>query len=332
MSRSARRGTLGLLAVALLIALSLCLLRAPLARAYGTPAPVSREGMLPARASLLSSPDRIAFVWARGRSHIWSVAADGSHLRQLTRGDRNDHAPAWSPDRSTIAFVRGNAGKAGRTSLWLMKSNGADVRRVRYTGPSVTDAAGDLAWSPDGRYVAGAGLADEYQCAVTVLDLQTRTSQVVYTAPKGYWITDSVDWSPDSRYLVACVRTADPGPTVIVDMTGATAIREMDFGTDAWAYTVSWRAGGTCLQFFLWGLPDPATVNELWTFDGEYLGTLRAAMDFSYSPAGAEYCYVAGSRNNVTLRCSLADGSGPKKVLSIGKWSMRNTLEDLAWK
>jgi Tol biopolymer transport system component len=213
-----------------------------------------------------------------------------------------------------------------------MKSDGTDQRRVRYAGPSITDAAGDLAWSPDGRYLAGAGMASAYQCAVTVLDLQTQTSQVVYTAPDGCWLLGSVDWSPDSRYLVACVRTADPGPTVIVDMTGAMGTRELDLASNAWAYTVSWRPDGGCLQFFVWGLRDPETENELWTVDGTLLGTLRPALYFSYSPDSTEYSYTTELRKHEVLRRARADGSSPRTIFSAGKSSARNTFGDVAWK
>jgi dipeptidyl aminopeptidase/acylaminoacyl peptidase len=38
-------------------------------------------------------------------SHLWRCRADGSELRQLTYGERNDSSPVFSPDGTMIAFV-----------------------------------------------------------------------------------------------------------------------------------------------------------------------------------------------------------------------------------
>lgn len=46
------------------------------------------------------SPDgtRIAFArWQGGRTHLWLINADGTGLRQLTRGSNSQAAPAWRP-------------------------------------------------------------------------------------------------------------------------------------------------------------------------------------------------------------------------------------------
>jgi len=45
---------------------------------------------------------------AQGTSHfhIYRVRADGSHRRQLTFGDADDHYPSVSPDGRFIAFTR----------------------------------------------------------------------------------------------------------------------------------------------------------------------------------------------------------------------------------
>src|SRR5207244_2107017 len=37
---------------------------------------------------------------------IYTMNADGTHLRRLTRNDHGEYAPRWSPDGGRIAFVR----------------------------------------------------------------------------------------------------------------------------------------------------------------------------------------------------------------------------------
>ena len=48
---------------------------------------------------------QIAFVSERdGNSEIYVINSDGSGLTNLTNHPADDHAPAWSPDGSRIAF------------------------------------------------------------------------------------------------------------------------------------------------------------------------------------------------------------------------------------
>jgi Tol biopolymer transport system component len=67
---------------------------------------------------------------------IWVANVDGSHLTRLT-SDSNNVNPAWSRDGRWIAFVRGPEG-AGRGNLYIMRSDGSDMRRVT-TGESSSD-------------------------------------------------------------------------------------------------------------------------------------------------------------------------------------------------
>jgi Tol biopolymer transport system component len=65
---------------------------------------------------------------------IYIVNADGSGLRQISSG-LNDRWPAWSPNGTRIAFVRGH-------QLFTMASDGSDVRAVHGVHPD-----GAIAWN-----------------------------------------------------------------------------------------------------------------------------------------------------------------------------------------
>jgi Tol biopolymer transport system component len=85
----------------------------------------------------------IAFVNARG---VHTVAADGSGLRRLARGG---HAPYWSPDGESIAFVREFAGAS--SGLYLIDRKGGEQRRLaRFRDDSDVSVAG---FSPDGEWI-----------------------------------------------------------------------------------------------------------------------------------------------------------------------------------
>ena len=61
--------------------------------------------------------------------------ANGTHRRRLTIGDA-DHAPAWSPDGTRIAFER-------RYDVWLVDADGGN-EQLAVAGAQAP------AWAPDG--------------------------------------------------------------------------------------------------------------------------------------------------------------------------------------
>ncbi|HUR94767.1 MAG TPA: S9 family peptidase [Gemmatimonadales bacterium] len=81
---------------------------------------------------------------------IWMASWDGTRQVQLTRSPAGEHAPRWSPDGRTLAFLSSRDDAREVSQLWLLDRAGGEPERV-------TDLPGgvsDLAWSPDGRRLA----------------------------------------------------------------------------------------------------------------------------------------------------------------------------------
>ena len=88
-------------------------------------------GAVPARAAFPGENGRIVFdtAWTwfngQGMSEIYSVAPDGSHLRQLTHigPDASAWHPAVSPDASLIAFMV--SAENSNDQVWIMRADGS---------------------------------------------------------------------------------------------------------------------------------------------------------------------------------------------------------------
>jgi len=63
----------------------------------------------------------------RGRTDLWLVAADGTGLRQLTRGQEAEASPRWSPDGKAIYFL---SSRAGTGQVWRLRMDGGEAERV----------------------------------------------------------------------------------------------------------------------------------------------------------------------------------------------------------
>lgn len=101
------------------------------------------------------SPDgsRIAFqAYWDGNYHIWSVGADGTELRQHTRGRFDHREPHWSPDGDRLAF---SSDRGGSYDVWVMGLDGGDLERLtewpgNEYGPAFSPDGGEVAFAADG--------------------------------------------------------------------------------------------------------------------------------------------------------------------------------------
>ena len=163
-----------------------------------------------------ASPDdkQIAFLSdSGGHANLWVVNTENGGLRQITyERDRNVAVgvPVWSPDGHTITFVSSRGNQGLTFGVWLVDSDGSNLRNVANPGLGP-------AWSPDGRWVyystwSGVAATDvvlkkvpvDGGSAVTVRTERLRNVIGVHGATLYYTVErPNVDGTPESEIRAA---------------------------------------------------------------------------------------------------------------------------------
>ncbi|MBC40445.1 MAG: peptidase S9 family protein [Oceanicaulis sp.] len=81
------------------------------------------------------------------RSAIWTAPYEGGANRPLVTGTGDYSAPRWSPDSSQIVFVANEDGETQLRKVWVDSGRSATLTQL-------PGGAGNLSWSPDGRWIA----------------------------------------------------------------------------------------------------------------------------------------------------------------------------------
>lgn len=136
------------------------------------------------------SPDRsfVAFTVEddqSGRDVLYIQKVDGTFTEAIYDHERLE-GPVWSPSGGIIAFTTGTV-FTGVSLCWMLIQEGAEV--------CLQEAAGDLAWSPDGKSIAFAGSG-----GIHVADVWAGTVQDLVAGDVGVLLRNP-NWSPDGVYL-----------------------------------------------------------------------------------------------------------------------------------
>jgi dipeptidyl aminopeptidase/acylaminoacyl peptidase len=92
------------------------------------------------------------------RAHVWMVrvgpTGPAGEARQITYSDKDETAPAWSPDGRFISFLSARGGGAGgdaaRPQIYVMRTDGGEAWKLTEAKEGVTA----FVWSPDAKQIA----------------------------------------------------------------------------------------------------------------------------------------------------------------------------------
>ena len=209
-------------------------------------------------------------------SEIYTFTPEGVQIDRLTFDFAWDAMPYWSPDGSSIAFMRGDPDSS---DLYMMSSDGTDVTRLTdYDGYEHSPS-----WSPDGEriaFVRGHQDTRAFGESGELWVVGSDGSDATLLLDQSIW---QPDWSPGGRYIAVGMGVDEVSHVGILDLvTGV--VRDLGRG-----FAPQWSPDGARLAF----ISDREGDWDLYTMDADGGNVDQLTNDAAYdtfpiwSPDGA---------------------------------------------
>ena len=169
------------------------------------------------------APDgsKLAIVLTYGaNSQLYTIYADGSGLKQITKSSSIDTEPTWSIDGKWIYFT---SDRGGRPQIYKVSSSGGDAQRVTFEGAYNVSPR----YSPDGKSLAMIR-NDGGKFRVALQDLTSGQVQLLSDGAQD----ESPSFAPNGRVLLYATRLRGHGSLAAVSADGKVKQRLNDSGGD----------------------------------------------------------------------------------------------------
>jgi dipeptidyl aminopeptidase/acylaminoacyl peptidase len=249
---------------------------------------------------------------------LWLASWDGRQQTRLTRSTSGEHAPRWSPDGRTIAFLSDRDDPHEVGQLWLLDRAGGEPERVT----SLPGGVSDLAWSPDGRRIA---------LIVSDPDPDARVAGDTTDVPPKPIVIDRFVFKEDETGWLR-----DQHDHLWLYDVGSRAVTQLVSGATDEALP-SWSPDGRSIAFVSRRRPEPdrtdnfdlyvvgatpgAEPRQLTTFAGPDLHPGWGSRGPSWSPDGSLIAYVQGGPLSLLYYAGqkvavVSAAGGPARVLT----------------
>ncbi|MFC1573555.1 hypothetical protein ACFL30_00060 [Candidatus Latescibacterota bacterium] len=205
---------------------------------YGLQKTVDRDSIT-RKPTKMEKSTKIAYESTlNGGYDIYTINADGTNLKQLTRNMEKNRFPTWSPDGSKIIF---SSSRNRKTSFefFIMNADGSNHTRL----PFVKGWCGRPGWSPDGKKVLfDAGLKGNFEIFTMNLD----GTDLVNISNNPSW-DGMADWSPDGTKILFVSNRDVDHEIFVMNTDGTNVIKLTD--NEYKDTTPSWSPDGTQIVF-----------------------------------------------------------------------------------
>ena len=243
---------------------------------------------------------------------IYTVAADGSALREVIPGDRDsmwNAAPAFSPDGAKLIFVRD-------FDLWVASADGQDVRLLADVGNFATPTGGgasnpslgaqSAAWSPDGEHIAYvvARISGSGTSNIWVMRPDGSEREEIYPSGGGFLVAT---WLDDERIAAYIGAYEGAGQVLVFRRTGEEEPNVLIPDEERSALMATRAADGRWLV--------GPFINEGPILYGEPGDMRQVAIGGSpaLSPDGRSFAYFRGDM----LRVASVDGTVDEQIVDL---------------
>jgi Tol biopolymer transport system component len=251
------------------------------------------------------------FTSGPNAADIFTMASDGSGVRQLTANPADDETPRWSPDGTKIAF---SGVQPGGRDIFVMNADGSG--QVNLTNSARDDIY--PAWSPDGTKIAFASAPGGESGGATEIYVmnadgsgQTPLTDTAAISGQNFY----PDWSPDGTKIA--FMSARSGQRSQIYVMNADGSGQAPVTNDpSAAINPSWSPDGTQIAFFSSRTGD----TEIYAIGADGSGERQLTtspgsdVDPAWSPDGTKIAFESGRDGNEEIYVMNADGSGQTRL------------------